>query len=131
MISYDKLLFFLKQNVKYKASFKPNYLVINIPKSRYHISVFKDQWNDYESTTDLPYHLFHVSSDEIENRCSSYFWADKKTYQIKKIPDKYFKYEQPDYNFYQSRRKPCDYKQIKHLLTMFHEILKHVMNTDI
>lgn len=123
MIPYPKLLYYLNKQHEYPVNTKQRYSVVVVPGSKYHITVFQDQWNDYQNVTGLPFHLFHISSDSEENRCSSYFWVDKNTYRIKKIPGKYFKYNQPAYNFYNSTRNPCHLSDIMPILKKFQRIL--------
>ena len=126
MVSYEQLIAYLKKQHEYPASFKNNYIVIMVRGTQYHITVFQDQWNDYEKVTSLPYHLFHISSDIANNRCSSYFWVDKNTYRIKKIPGQYFKYSQPSYDFYSSTRNRCKLGSIRQLLKAFQRILNRL-----
>jgi len=126
MITYNELISFLKKQHSYPVSVKKKYVVIIIPNKKYHITIFEDQWDDYTNITGLPYHLFHISSDNEENRCSSYFWVDRSTNRIKNIPHKFFKYNQETYNFYSSTRNPCNYSDIKFLLKKFQKIIKKI-----
>lgn len=126
MVTYKQLARYLKKYHKHFISIKKNYLIIIFPNLNYHITVFKDQWDDYQKVTDLPYHLFHISSNNVDNRCSSYFWVNKYNLHIKNIPKNYFKYNQPDYSFYGSTRNMCSSNSIKHMLQVFQKILKVV-----
>lgn len=123
MITYDDLITYLKNQSTYLFTIKKNYLVILIPNIDYHITVFADQWDNYELSMYKPYHLFHISSNSEVERCSSYYWVDKEMYRIRKIPKKYFKYNQPTYGFDSSTRSPCDFVNVKNLLTHFQKIL--------
>lgn len=125
MVSYQKLVNYCRKK-KYKISIKKNYFVISIPKFDYHITVFQDQWDDYEKDSGRPYHLFHISSDKEENRCSSYFWVNKNNNRIQNIPKEFFSYNQPNYSFYASTRSPCPYKSIKKLLRTFQKMLNKI-----
>lgn len=127
MISYQKLLKYLKKQRKYRISIKKNYFVIAM--QNYHITVFQDQWDDYEKTINEPYHLFHISSNNEQNRCSSYFWVDKKNYQIQNIPSEYFSYGQPNYSFTSSTRTPCILTDIQKLLDVFQTLLNRISST--
>ena len=123
MVSYEQLVVYLKMQHEYPVTFKKDYFVIMMRGKPYHITVFRDQWNDYEGITGLPYHLFHISSDNANNRCSSYFWVDKDSYRIKKIPGKYFNYNQPKYDFYSSTRNRCQLSSIRPFLKIFQRVL--------
>ncbi len=133
LCSYNELINFLtsRQNIsdfKYKLIKKKIYSVITIPDTKYHISIFQDQWNNYESISNKPYYLFHISSNNEIDRCSSYFWVDKFDLKIKKIPNTYFKYNQPMYDFFSSTRNNCDYNKIKYILTQFQKMLNTYKN---
>lgn len=130
--AYNELLVFLENSAntshQYRLSIKNIYFVIMIPNANYHISIFQDQWDNYETITDNPYYLFHISSDNEINRCSSYFWVRKSDLKIKKIPLKYFKYNQPEYNFNSSTRNQCNHQEIKPILSFFQKILDKLYN---
>ncbi|MEM3062449.1 MAG: hypothetical protein QW303_02735 [Nitrososphaerota archaeon] len=126
MVTYEQLARYLKNYYKHFTTIKKNYFIIMFPNLNYHITVFRDQWDDYQKITGMPYHLFHISSNRENNRCSSYFWVDKYDLRIKKIPRKYFKYSQPEYSFYGSTRNACRSLSIKHILRVFQKILKVV-----
>lgn len=125
MITYETFIYKFKKISYYNIVVKPKYCVITFPNAAYHITIYQDQWDDYQSVTGLPYHLFHVSSVEKEDRCSSYFWIDK-TFKIKNIPKKYFCYEQDAYNFFGSTRRQCVYAEIKSILKQFQHVLTKV-----
>ncbi|AGF85570.1 hypothetical protein QJ854_gp212 [Moumouvirus goulette] len=125
-ISYRTLLKNLSKINNLFLSIKNNYLIITLPNNNYHITIFKDQWDNYQKQMNKPYHLFHISSNNTNNKCSSYFWVYKKNYKIYKIPNKYFKYNQPSYNFEASTRYPCLYQEIKELLVYFGSILSRM-----
>lgn len=124
VITYDKLISTIP--IKVKLVVKDKYSMIIIPKSKYHITIFRDQWDEYKSTTNLNYHLFHITSNSADIKCSTYFFVDSNTNRIKKIPNKYFKYEQESYGFSASTRSPCEYKSIKRELNYFQKILDYV-----
>jgi hypothetical protein len=127
IISYSELISNLQCQTEYSINIKPLYCVIIIPKSQFHITIFQDQWDMYEHVTGLPFHLFHISNNDEKNRCSSYFWVDKNTYRLKYIPAEYFSYDQPNFSFFASTRKPCDITKIKIILKIFQKILKTIM----
>lgn len=129
MVKYSKFLSYLKIKYGYLISIKNKYFVIRIPDINYHITIFRDQWNDYQKITGKPYHLFHISSNKEYNKCSSYFWVDKYSYRIKKIPRKYFLYKRPSHSFYSSTRNPCQLKSINILLKIFQKILLNFRET--
>ena len=126
MVSYRSLINELKRQHKYPISIKSNFTVVTIPGIDYHITIFQDQWDDYQKTSGKPYHLFHVSSNKEDNRCSSYFWVGRYTMHIKKIPRKYFSYNQPSYSFFSSTRNPCHLRDIQRLLVVFQHMLNSV-----
>lgn len=126
MIPYQKLLKYLKRQHYYPVSVKKKYLVISVPGSKYHITVFQDQWDNYEKIAEKPYHLFHISSDETEKRCSSYFWVNKRNYRIQNIPRNFFLYNQPEYSFFSSTRSPCELRSIQPLLKIFQKLLNRI-----
>lgn len=132
-LSYQKLLRYLRNQYDYPINIKSNYTVINIPETNFHVTIFKDQWDDYHKVSRLPYYLFHISSDDSQNtsnaagiKCSSYFWVDKRSNKIKNIPRKYFKYNQPTFDFFSSTRSPCRLRDIRYLLMIFQKILFRV-----
>lgn len=127
MISYEQLIIYLKKQKVYPISLKSKYVVILVPGSKYHVTIFQDQWDEYQNVTGLPYHLFHISSDHLENRCSSYFWVKRSNYRIKKIPKKYFQYGQPAFGFYSSTRMPCSLSEIIFLLKKFQGMLNKII----
>lgn len=122
MLSYNDLQQLLL-HYDINHSVRKNYLVINIPGSKYHITIFQDQWDMYEMETAHPYYLFHISSNEENNRCSIYFWVNKNNYRIEPIPTNLFLYNQPKYTFHSSTRSPCSHDNIKKSLIFFQKIL--------
>ncbi|ANB50374.1 hypothetical protein [Powai lake megavirus] len=137
-ISYKILLKYFKYFSKntetenyYKISIREKYFVIYFPNCDYHITIYQDQWNEYEYYTGHPYHLFHISSNNDNNKCSSYFWVDKINYYIHKIPNKYFSYGQLTYGYTSSTRNPCDYRKIKPLLYFFQKNLTRVLRHNL
>lgn len=121
MISFEKL--YQKLSRHPQITIKKNYLVICPIGQKYHITVFKDQWNDYKKVTKMDYHLFHISTNATESKCSSYFWVDTDTYQILNIPPKYFKYNKNYFSFYTSTRQPCDLREIRPVKYYFQKLL--------
>lgn len=130
-MKYSKLSFYLKKQHQYPVSVRKNYTVITVPNTKYHITIFQDQWDNYQSVSKKRYHLFHISSDQEDNRCSSYFWVDKNNYRIQKIPKKYFSYQQSNYSFFSSTRKPCNLKNIIKHLVIFQRLLKQISNQNV
>jgi hypothetical protein len=125
MISYKNIIDYLidyKHNYSY--SIKSSYIVIN--NGKYHITIYQDQWDDYENANGKPYHLFHISLNDINNRCSSYFWVNKSNYHIRKIPTKYFMYNQPTYSFFSSTRSPCKLSEIISTIKLFQKIINDI-----
>lgn len=123
---YDLIKFLSKQNIfLYKFNKKGNYIVLSLTSFDYHITIFKDQWDMYESVTKLPYHLFHISEETTDTiKCSVYFWMDKHQYKTHDIPQEYFQYNQTNFDYGKSRRSKCVYdKSIKHLLKTFEKFV--------
>lgn len=139
MLTYKILLTYLKKQKKFKINIKKDYCVLtlshnyniainnNISK-HYHITIYQNQWDDYEKETGFSYHLFHISSNNESNKCSSYFWVDTKKYLIRTIPSKYFKYEQENFDFHNSTRKPCNLNELKLITNTFQKILSQIKN---
>lgn len=128
MITFDALVQALSNQTTYPISTKNDYCVINIPNSDYHITIFQDQWDNYERATGRPYYLFHISSDSnnIGDKCSTYFWIKKKDMQIRRIPSAYFRYNQLHYNYNSSTRSPCEFDKIEPVVDIFQSILDKV-----
>lgn len=126
MLSYHELLKRLKNQHLYPISIKTNYVVIMFPGLKYHITIYQEQWDDYERVSGKPYNLFHISSNGENNRCSSYFWVSIYTNKIKKIPRYFFMYNQSNYTFFSSTRSPCHLWEIKPLLKEFQKILDFI-----
>lgn len=128
MVDYDRLLEFAKKQKMLRCSVRKNYFVLSNRRFKYHLTIFEDQWNGYESTTGNPYHLFHISSnDDGDTRCSIYFWVDKKTMKVIDIPKDKFIYEQQGYSMTQSERKRCFFKEIIPLIKMFERLLSKIL----
>ncbi|AZL89963.1 hypothetical protein QKC54_gp0228 [Megavirus baoshan] len=115
----------------YKISIREKYFVISFINCDYHITIYQDQWDKYEYYTHRPYHLFHISSNNDNNKCSSYFWIDKINYYIHKIPSKYFSYRQSQYGYTSSTRNPCEYQKIKSLLLFFEKNLTRILQHNL
>lgn len=129
MISYQKLITSLQNKKTYSFSIKNKYTIIIRSLSKYHITIFQDQWDLYEEKCSQPYHLFHISSNNEQDRCSSYFWVCKNTNKIQNIPDKFFSYEQPTYNFTSSTRSRCPSDSITNEIKIFQQILDNIRTT--
>ena len=129
MLSYKNLISFLKKQNIFRINIANNYCVITLPNKyySYHITIYQDQWDDYENVTKFPYYLFHISSNNEKNKCSSYFWVDKNNLYIRTIPKKYFNYEQKNFSFYSSRRKTCRLSEIKILIKAFQKFLQSII----
>lgn len=132
MLSYKILISYLKKQNIFKINITSNYCVITLQNKtyQYHITIYQDQWDDYENVTKFPYHLFHISSNNEKNKCSSYFWVDKSNFYIRTIPKKYFNYGQQNFSFYSSRRQPCKLSMIKILIKAFQKFLQSIKNRD-
>lgn len=122
-MNYRKILNFMINNFPDFLTIKKNYFVIALENTEHHITIFKDQWDNYKFFMKKPYHLFHISSNNKENRCSSYFWVTISSLKILKIPKDEFLYNQPIYNFTCSTRSPCSQKNIIYLLRLFQHVL--------
>lgn len=131
-ISYEDLIFYLKnkckESSKIKFIIKSNYSIIKFSKSNYHITVYQDQWDEYQIKTSLYKNLFHVTSDDIiykkSNKCSVYFWLDISTREIKEVSPEYFSYEEDTYTFRSSTRKKCIINDdIMKIIKQFHRII--------
>ena len=128
-LKYNKLIYNLNNaNFNYtcfkSVTFYPNrYFIIN-SKFAFHITVFKDQWNNYPIKK---YALFHVTYDPPKNstnkKCSLYFRVDNDM-NILDIPKNEMKYKKKDYGMFRSTREKCTQKIIKKLKNDFQKILK-------
>lgn len=128
-MEYQKFIDTLKIFTGVKLIQKINYTIIFFPnkKYNYHISIFKDQWDDYSKITGKNYHLFHVSdNNNSENKCSRYYWIDKFNLKIKKIPKKYFSYHQSSFSIDKSTRIPCEYSNVEKIVHVFQKILDKI-----
>lgn len=125
-LTYQLLIKHLIKQHDYPINSKKNYSVIIFPGSKYHITIFEDQWDKYEEISNKPYHLFHISSNDEQERCSSYFWVERDKLIIKKIPRQYFMYNQPNYSFFSSTRTPCHLWNIKKYLKIFQKMLNKI-----
>jgi hypothetical protein len=123
-LNYNKLIKYLSKQKVYRFVPKKDYFMIFNGDFPYHITVYRDQWDDYQDETNLPYHLFHITSNSEANKCSTYFWVDKKSYRTKHIPKKYFQYNQPDFGFYSSTRTSCEFKYIKPMIIVMEKMLR-------
>ena len=126
---YNNLIEYLQGIGSINTSVKSNYIVISFKRSSHHITIFKDQWDDYThdmTSNNGRYHLFHISSNKETNKCSTYFWVDRNTLAIKEIPSRYFKYEQPSYDFNSSTRRSCENKNVYKILYFFQKILFYI-----
>jgi len=117
--SLDKTSIFKQVNVNKKN------IIINIKNSKYHISIFRDQWNDYQKNTNLAEKLFHVTNEKTQ--CSTYFVVDTEL-QIKKPSN--FSYEQPEFGFNKSTRKPCVDDEINNIIGQFEVLVQKIANTE-
>jgi hypothetical protein len=93
------------------------------PDEKYHITVFQDEWDNYSKLTNLPYHLFHLTENKFENKCSTFLWIDKDML-IKDIPQEYFIYNQPEHDYHRSTRTKCNSNDTKTIIKKFQKILK-------
>src|SRR5438132_437164 len=103
VLNYAELLDridYLSHFDQFNYYFKNNYIVIQFPNCDNHVTIFQDQWDQYYSDTGLHYYLFHITSNDSTNICSSYFWIDMETNLIKKIPPMYFEYNQKKFGLY-------------------------------
>jgi len=128
MVSYNTIKDIVHHKTLFEISIKSNYIVLSIPSIvDYHITIYKDQWDFYVDFTGFEYYLFHISSNNSINRCSTYYWVDIHTMKIIDIPPKYFRYEQKSYDMYSSTRESCEANnKIKLLLRNFEKILKYL-----
>lgn len=125
MISYYFLSNYLYNN-KIKCSINNEYIIIFYGQ-KYHITIFQDQWDEYHNITNLPYYLFHVSSNRKINRCSRYYWVSKKKLKIQDIPKKYFKYQSSNYSYYSSTRQKCNRHDVIGIVKYFQTLLDHAI----
>lgn len=123
LINFNDLESKLRRCCNKNLVIRRDYLVIKYDDIDYHVTIFKDQWDDYYQKTGRPYYLFHISTNDPVNKCSTYLWVDILTHGITMVPPKYFKYEQSSFDFNGSTRKPCDINKILILIKRFQKIL--------
>lgn len=124
MLSYAKLTHFLKVHHSNITNFTTNYTVIKTGE-KYHITIFNDQWDNYETVTDEPYYMYHITSNtQYPNKCSRYYRVSKKTLIISNIP--HFEYGADTFSFYKSTRKPCDKDHLIEINIWFEKLLKNI-----
>lgn len=128
MISYSDIKDIAHIKSPFKISIKSDYLVLTLPLMiDYHITIYEDQWDFYSDFTGFEYYLFHISSNDTKNRCSTYYWVDVYDLSIVDIPPSYFRYEQETYDMYSSTRKRCKPNRvIDILLDTFERVLKYM-----
>jgi hypothetical protein len=108
MITYDDIKHLKNLDISLKVSIKVNYVVLTMQDvNDYHITIYEEQWDYYSDLTGFKYYLFHISSNNMDNRCSTYFWVDIENLDIIDIPPRYFKYDQSNFDMYASTRSKC------------------------
>lgn len=122
-LTFDSLVEHLEDYYGYEVTKKDAYVVVTFPGEKYHITIYADQWDEYEAQTGKPYYLFHASSDRTDNRCSIYFWVDKSTHKISLVPANDFDYNCTSFNFHQSTREKCDPQSVDSIIRKFQKIL--------
>lgn len=100
----------------------PTYFMIHTRNMPYHITIFRDQWDNYP---DKEYHLFHITHEEDDKKCSSYFWMTNDL-KIKNIPSTRFKYDQEDFSMFSSSRGYCKSKTVKVIRVNFQKLLDRI-----
>lgn len=125
MLNYQLLVEYLDKYYKNLLSIKNNYFVISMPNFDHHITVYEDQWNNYQELSGLPYYLFHMSSsDTTTTKCSIYFWVSKINGKILRIPKKFFTYGQNHYSHMGSTRPKCKFLKVVMLVKFFRRVIK-------
>ena len=81
------------------------------------------KWNHYPNRK---YALFHITHEKSYDKCSIYFWIDKRKLRIKKIPKEKFKYNQESFSMYSSTRSKCEDKHIKVIIKNFQRLLNKI-----
>lgn len=113
---------------RFKLSINDKYAVIKfLSDENFHVTIFKDQWDDYHKKTGHNYHLFHISSESETTKCSSYFWATTAKLKILSIPKNIFAYGQENFGLYSSTRQPCDMKSIAPTMRKLQVLMHDVM----
>ncbi len=97
----------------------PTYSMLHVRNMPFHITFFKDQWDDYP---DKRFHLFHITHEDEYKKCSSYFWITNYL-KIKNIPSTKFKYKQEDFSMFSSTRDYCKDKAVKVIRVNFQKLL--------
>jgi hypothetical protein len=124
-LSYNNLLHLFQQIKPKSISIHNNYFVIVLKKSPYHITVFKDQWDEYHSPTYPLARLFHITNEVT--KCSIYFVVvlkDSDNLIIKLVPESDFKYNQSTFSHFASTRSKCDdIKTIMKIIKYFKKII--------
>jgi hypothetical protein len=96
------------------------------PTFKYHITVYQDQWDQYQSPSGLTARLFHITHGHYDKfRCSTYFILDENL-NIREVPETDFKYEQPDFGMTKSRRSKCTNKALVIIIREFEKMLKNI-----
>ena len=94
-------------------------LIINIRNSKYHVTIFRDQWNDYGPNEKL----FHLTNEVTQ--CSIYFVFNGDM-QVKEPGG--FSYEQSEFGFNKSTRIRCDDTEIDKIMDIFSSIMKRIVD---
>jgi hypothetical protein len=96
------------------------------PTFKYHITIFQDQWDDYQSPSGLTAKLFHITHGHYDQfRCSTYFILDKNLH-IQEVPSADFSYNQPDFGPTKSRRSKCTNKSLEFIIRHFEELIGQI-----
>lgn len=92
-----------------KITIHPEYFMLHIKNLPFHISFFREQFDNYP---DKRYHLFHITHENQNEKCSSYYWVTNKL-KIVNVPNDKFKYNQKNFSMYSSTRNFCNDVKIK------------------
>ncbi|AYV78209.1 MAG: hypothetical protein Edafosvirus7_1 [Edafosvirus sp.] len=115
---------YLDKNSIFKhVSINKKNIIISVKDSNFHITIFRDQWNDYQKNTNLPEKLFHITHEKTQ--CSIYFVLNDKL-EIREPSN--FNYEQQDFGLNKSTRKRCDDKEINIIIKNFETLIKKIGN---
>lgn len=120
LLSYNHLLKNLV-NFSVNVTVKPQYFLIKIKGTKFHISIYFDQWDYYHVFRKKYERLFHITDEELG--CSRYYILDNK---LRISEPANFKYEQDDFGYFKSTRKRCMDKSIDRIIKNFSRLINRI-----
>lgn len=133
LIAYNRILPIIKNYLNHTIftgiAIRKGYFVLNTKPNQeysdYHVTIFQDQWDEYQSPSKLTARLFHITHEKT--KCSAYYIVNSDI-QVQDIPKDDFKYEQPDFSHSASTREKCTDDIIKVINKQFEIVVNRMSN---